>query len=201
MSDGINNNLNLFLIKKILSEILIPDNQNNINDPKSSSKHNNSVNFSDKTQVDENSVFTKMDYEWDDFEDEHEMMYIIENKSFIENKISEKEIKGTTHPTASLVKNYSFITRCTKQRPMVCYDYLCKTRSPSFKRVELLTPVKEKKWFEDYKMELQFLQENFSEVLPEILYDVVRKGVTDPVHYIVHYLIKYKVDNLKNDNT
>jgi len=66
--------------------------------------------------------------------------------------------------------------------------------------IELLTPVKEKKWFEDYKMELQFLQENFSEVLPEILYDVVRKGVTDPVHYIVHYLIKYKVDNLKNDN-
>lgn len=60
MSDGINNNLNLFLIKKILSEILIPDNQNNINDPKSSSKHNDSVNFSDKTQVDENSVFTKV---------------------------------------------------------------------------------------------------------------------------------------------
>jgi len=66
--------------------------------------------------------------------------------------------------------------------------------------IELLTPVKEKKWFEDYKMELQFLQENFSKVLPEILYDVVRKSVTDPVYYIVHYLIKYKVDNLKNDN-
>jgi len=63
---------------------------------------------------------------------------------------------------------------------------------------ELLTPVKEKKWFEDYKMELQFLQQNFSEVLPEILYDVVRKRVTDPVHYIVHYLIKYKVYKLRD---
>lgn len=64
----------------------------------------------------------------------------------------------------------------------------------TFVFLELLTPVKEKKWFEDYKMELQFLQENFSEVLPEILYEVVRKRVTDPVHYIVHYLIKHKVD-------
>jgi len=60
MSDGIKNNLNLFLIKKILSEILVPDNQNNINDPKSSSKHNDSINFSDKTKVDENLVFTKV---------------------------------------------------------------------------------------------------------------------------------------------
>lgn len=61
MSDGIKNNLNLFLIKKILSEILVADNQNNINGLKSSLKHNYLVNFSDKTQVDdENSVFTKV---------------------------------------------------------------------------------------------------------------------------------------------
>lgn len=61
MSHGIKNNLNLFLIKKILSEIFVSNNQNNINDPKSSSKHNDLVNFSDKTQVDdENSVFTKV---------------------------------------------------------------------------------------------------------------------------------------------
>lgn len=43
-----------------------------------------------------------MDYEWDDFEDEHEMMYIIENKSFIENKISEKEIKGKSDDAKSV---------------------------------------------------------------------------------------------------
>ncbi|XP_003247379.1 uncharacterized protein LOC100571331 [Acyrthosiphon pisum] len=106
-------------------------------------------------------------------ERQHEMF--MKNKSFVKNKIGENEIKVTSHPTENLVKNVSFITRCIQQRPMVCYDYSCKTRNPSFKHVELLTPVKEKKWSEDYKMELQFLQENFSEVLPEILYDVVRK--------------------------
>lgn len=124
----------------------------------------------------------------------------------------------TSNPTANIVKNTSFITKCKTKRPMVSYDFSCKTLNPSFKHVgwnsdtncvrrslnfyfffiELLTPVKEKKWFEDYKMELQFLQENFSEVLPEILYDVVRKRVTDPVHYIVYHLIKYKVDKLSN---
>lgn len=35
-----------------------------------------------------------MEYEWDDFEDKHDTLNIIENKSFIEKKISEKEIKG-----------------------------------------------------------------------------------------------------------
>ncbi|CAI6364860.1 unnamed protein product [Macrosiphum euphorbiae] len=140
--------------------------------------------------------------ELDDFLDEQREsqleMIFMKNKSFVENKISENEIKVTSNPTANIVKNTSFITKCKTKRPMVSYDFSCKTLNPSFKHVELLTPVKEKKWFEDYKMELQFLQENFSEVLPEILYDVVRKRVTDPVHYIVYHLIKYKVDKLSN---
>lgn len=115
--------------------------------------------------------------------------------------------------------------QCKNIKPNVCYDYACKARNPSLRQVgqnscyknyitgslnfyffffppvELLTPVKEEKWFEAYKTELEFLREHFSEVLPEILEDVVRKRVADPTHYIVHRLIKYKVDKSMNAYT
>lgn len=63
---------------------------------------------------------------------------------------------------------------------------------------DVLVPVKDKNWLEAYEIELEFLEKNYSEVLPKILYDVIRKRVKDPVHYIVHKLIKYKIDKSMN---
>lgn len=59
-------------------------------------------------------------------------------------------------------------------------------------------PVKDKRWSESYKMESEFLRANFSEVLPGIIDNVVKKRPTDPVHYIVYFLIKYQVDKSMN---
>lgn len=47
-------------------------------------------------------------------------------------------------------------------------------------------------------MESEFLRANFSEVLPGIIDNVVKKRPTDPVHYIVYFLIKYQVDKSMN---
>ncbi|VVC36839.1 Hypothetical protein CINCED_3A006250 [Cinara cedri] len=99
------------------------------------------------------------------------------------------------------IKEVSFVSDHLKKRPTVCFDYSCKIRYPPLGHsddVKLSTSVKEKMWLEGYKKELNFLQENFSDVLPGILYDVVRKRPTDPVYYMAYLLIKHVVDESMN---
>lgn len=56
-----------------------------------------------------------------------------------------------------------------------------------------MTPVKFEKYWRKKIKEIAFLQENFADVLPEILVDVYKTRPTDPVLYIAHKLMKYKI--------